>query len=83
MNRDLSMLGRGPCRRRCRAYRAVHRQRGDHHPEEGLQKDTTAASAVEATRPDPVTVTLAALRSSLRNGLPALAVGAGLQVVDR
>jgi hypothetical protein len=53
-----------------------------HHPEEGLQKDTTAASAVEATQPDPVTVTLAALGSSLRDGRLALAVGAGLQVVD-
>jgi putative transposase len=47
------------------------------------QKDNdVAATAVEATMPDAVTVTLAELAGSLREGLLALAVGAGLQVMD-
>ena len=40
-----------------------------------------AAAAVEATMPDAVSVTLAELAGSLREGLLALAVGAGLQVM--
>jgi putative transposase len=47
------------------------------------QKNTAAAvTAVEATMPDAVAVTLAELAGSLREGLLALAVGAGLQVMD-
>ena len=47
------------------------------------QKDhKAAATAVEATMPDIVTVTLAELAGSLREGLLAMAVGAGLQVMD-
>ena len=47
------------------------------------QKDNNAAAtAVEATMPDIVTVTLAELAGSLREGLLAMAVGAGLQVMD-
>ena len=47
------------------------------------QKEHTAAAAsVEATMPDAVTVTLAELVGSLREGLLAMAVGAGLQVMD-
>ena len=47
------------------------------------QKDNkAAATAVEATMPDIVTVTLAELAGSLREGLLAMAVGAGLQVMD-
>ena len=46
------------------------------------QKDDTTATAVEATLPEAVTVTLAELAGSLREGLLALAVGAGLQVMD-
>ncbi len=47
------------------------------------QKDkTTIANTVEATLPDAVSVTLAELAGSLREGLLALAVGAGLQVMD-
>jgi len=40
-----------------------------------------AATAVEATMPDVVSVTLVELAGSLREGLLALAVGAGLQVM--
>ncbi|MCA1571821.1 MAG: hypothetical protein ABR540_13470 [Acidimicrobiales bacterium] len=46
------------------------------------QKDSHAAAAVEATMPDAVAVTLAELAGSLREGLLALAVGAGFQVMD-
>jgi putative transposase len=47
------------------------------------QKDSaSAANTVEATMPDTATVTLAELAGSLREGLLALAVGAGLQVMD-
>jgi len=47
------------------------------------QKNTAAAvTAVEATMPDAVAVTMAELAGSLREGLLALAVGAGLQVMD-
>jgi putative transposase len=47
------------------------------------QKDNnSAATAVEATMPGAVTVTLAELAGSLREGLLAMAVGAGLQVMD-
>src|SRR5947208_12095552 len=41
-----------------------------------------AAAAVEATMPDAVTIALAEIAGSLREGLLALAVGAGLQVMD-
>ncbi len=44
------------------------------------QKDNRAAAAVEAAMPDAVAVTLAELAGSLREGLLALAVGAGFQV---
>ena len=40
------------------------------------------ATAVEAVMPDAVSVTLAELAGSLREGLLALAVGAGFQVMD-
>jgi hypothetical protein len=46
------------------------------------QKDKPAAATVEATMPDAVAVTLAELAGSLREGLLALAVGAGFQVMD-
>jgi zinc transporter ZupT len=46
------------------------------------QKDNRAAAAVEAAMPDAVAVTLAELAGSLREGLLALAVGAGFQVMD-
>lgn len=47
------------------------------------QKNTAAAvTAVETTMPGTVAVTLAELAGSLREGLLALAVGAGLQVMD-
>ncbi len=46
------------------------------------QKDSSAAADVEATMPDAVAVTLAELAGSLREGLLALAVGAGFQVMD-
>ncbi len=45
-------------------------------------KTAAAATAVEATMPDAVSVTLAELAGSLREGLLALAVGAGFQVMD-
>ncbi|MBW3575741.1 MAG: IS256 family transposase, partial [Actinobacteria bacterium] len=45
------------------------------------QKDTTTG-AVEVPLPDAVSVTMAELADSLREGLLALAVGAGLQVMD-
>ncbi len=46
------------------------------------QKDNGPAAAVEATMPDAVAVTLAELAGSLREGLLALAVGVGFQVMD-
>jgi transposase-like protein len=45
-------------------------------------KATAVVTAVEAVMPDAVSVTLAELAGSLREGLLALAVGAGLQVMD-
>ena len=45
-------------------------------------KTAAAATAVEAVMPDAVSVTLAELAGSLREGLLALAVGAGFQVMD-
>ena len=45
------------------------------------QKDTTTG-AVEVPLPDAVSVTMAEIADSLREGLLALAVGAGLQVMD-
>jgi hypothetical protein len=45
-------------------------------------KTTAVATAVEAAMPDAVSVTLAELAGSLREGLLALAVGAGFQVMD-
>ena len=45
------------------------------------QKDTTTG-AVEVPLPHAVSVTMAELADSLREGLLALAVGAGLQVMD-
>jgi len=46
------------------------------------QKDNAAAAmAVEATMPEAVSVTLAEIAGSLREGLLALAVGTGLQVM--
>jgi putative transposase len=45
-------------------------------------KTAAGATAVEAVMPDSVTVTLAELAGSLREGLLALAVGAGFQVMD-
>src|SRR4051794_1208575 len=44
-------------------------------------RTAAAATAVEAVMPDAVTVTLAELTGSLREGLLALAVGAGFQVM--
>ena len=44
-------------------------------------KTAAAATAVEAVMPDAVTVTVAELTGSLREGLLALAVGAGFQVM--
>jgi transposase-like protein len=44
-------------------------------------KTAAAATAVEAVMPDAVSVTLAELAGSLREGLLALAVGAGFQVM--
>ena len=46
-------------------------------------KTAAAATAVEAVMPDAVSVTLAELAGSLREGLLALAVGAGFQVMAR
>jgi putative transposase len=45
-------------------------------------KTASAATAVEAVLPDAVSVTLAELAGSLREGLLALAVGTGLQVMN-
>ena len=45
-------------------------------------KTAAVAIAVEAVMPDAVSVTLAELAGSLREGLLALAVGAGFQVMD-
>jgi hypothetical protein len=45
-------------------------------------KPTAVATAVEAVMPDAVSVTLAELAGSLREGLLALAVGAGFQVMN-
>jgi len=45
-------------------------------------KTATVATTVEAVMPDAVSVTLAELAGSLREGLLALAVGAGFQVMD-
>ena len=45
-------------------------------------KTAPVATAVEAALPDVVSVTLAELAGSLREGLLALAVGAGFQVMD-
>lgn len=45
-------------------------------------QSASAATAVEAVMPDAVSVTLAELAGSLREGLLALAVGTGLQVMD-
>jgi putative transposase len=45
-------------------------------------KSASAAIAVEAVLPDAVSVTVAELAGSLREGLLALAVGTGLQVMD-
>jgi putative transposase len=45
-------------------------------------KTAAAATAVEAVMPDAVSVTLAELVGSLREGLLALAVGAGFQVMN-
>lgn len=45
-------------------------------------KTASAATAVEAVMPDAVSVTLAELAGSLREGLLALAVGTGFQVMD-
>ena len=45
-------------------------------------KTAAVATAVEAVMPDAVSVTLAELTGSLREGLLALAVGAGFQVMD-
>jgi putative transposase len=45
-------------------------------------KTAAAATAVEAVMPDAVSVTLAELAGSLREGLLALAVGAGFQVMN-
>ncbi|MGH9223340.1 MAG: IS256 family transposase [Acidimicrobiales bacterium] len=46
------------------------------------KNNAAAATTVEATMPDTVAVTLAELAGSLREGLLAMAVGAGLQVMD-
>jgi putative transposase len=45
-------------------------------------KPTAVATAVEAVMPDALSVTLAELAGSLREGLLALAVGAGFQVMN-
>jgi len=45
-------------------------------------RTAAVATAVEAVMPDAVSVTLAELAGSLREGLLALAVGAGFQVMD-
>jgi putative transposase len=45
-------------------------------------RNAAVATAVEAAMPDAVSVTLAELAGSLREGLLALAVGAGFQVMD-
>ena len=45
----------------------------------GYQKEHAAAANVEATMPDAVTVTLPELAGSLREGLLAMAVGAGFR----
>ena len=45
-------------------------------------KATAAATIVEGQLPDAVNVTLAELAGSLREGLLALAVGAGFQVME-
>jgi putative transposase len=45
-------------------------------------KTAAVATAVEAVMPDAVSVTLIELAGSLREGLLALAVGAGFQVMD-
>ena len=45
-------------------------------------KTASVATAVEAAMPDAVSVTLAELAVSLREGLLALAVGTGFQVMD-
>ena len=45
-------------------------------------RTVAAATAVDATMPDAVSVTLAELAGALREGLLALAVGAGFQVMD-
>jgi transposase-like protein len=45
-------------------------------------KPASVATAVEAVMPDSVSVTLASLAGSLREGLMALAVGTGFQVMD-
>jgi putative transposase len=45
-------------------------------------KTAAVATAVEAVMPDAVSVTLAELADALREGLLALAVGAGFQVMD-
>ena len=45
-------------------------------------KTAAAATAVEAVMPDAVSVTLVELAGSLREGLLALAVGAGFQVMN-
>jgi putative transposase len=45
-------------------------------------KTASAATAVEAMMPDAVSVTLAELAGSLREGLLALAVGTGFQVMN-
>jgi hypothetical protein len=45
-------------------------------------RTTAAATTVEGQLPQTVSVTLAELAGSLREGLLALAVGAGLQVME-
>jgi transposase-like protein len=45
-------------------------------------RTAAVATAVEAVMPDAVSVTLAELAGSMREGLLALAVGAGFQVMD-
>ena len=45
-------------------------------------RTAAVATAVEAVMPDAVRVTLAELADSLREGLLALAVGAGFEVMD-
>jgi putative transposase len=46
------------------------------------KNNAAAAAAVEATMPEAVTIALAEIAGSLREGLLALAVGTGLQVMD-